>query len=156
VEFNPGRVVTWRQIGYTRHQLRQEHFRDNTVDAAEIGARESGNALYVVQLDRQGEGPIGVLRVRYRVPATGEFQEQEWSLPYAPDAPALDRASPALRLATAAAGFAEWLAASPFAQEVTTDGLLALLRGVAEHFAPDPRPARLAEMIRAAGAMTGR
>src|SRR5438067_2020453 len=49
VEFNPRRVTTYRQIGYAKHQLTKEQFRDNTVDAAEIGAAESGNALYVIE-----------------------------------------------------------------------------------------------------------
>src|SRR6185369_14957480 len=48
VEFNPRRVTSYRQIGYAKHQLKKEQFRDNTVDAAELGAAEAGNALYVV------------------------------------------------------------------------------------------------------------
>ena len=48
VEFNPQRVTSWRQIGYAKHRLRKEQFRDNTVDAAELGAAEAGNGLYVV------------------------------------------------------------------------------------------------------------
>ena len=41
VEFNPRRVIKYRQIGYEKHQLTKEQFRDNTVDAAEIGAAPS-------------------------------------------------------------------------------------------------------------------
>ena len=51
VEFNPKRATAYRQVGYAKHQLKKEQFRDNTVDAAEIGAAESGNALYVVMID---------------------------------------------------------------------------------------------------------
>src|SRR5262249_18278103 len=58
VEFNPPRATAYRQIGYAKHQLKKEQFRDNTVDAAEIGAAEAGNALYVVQVNPAGEGPI--------------------------------------------------------------------------------------------------
>ncbi|MEO6740288.1 MAG: von Willebrand factor type A domain-containing protein, partial [Chthoniobacteraceae bacterium] len=46
VEFNPKRVTAYRQVGYAKHQLTKEQFRDNTVDAAELAAAESGNALY--------------------------------------------------------------------------------------------------------------
>jgi len=49
VEFNPSRVLAYRQVGYAKHQLTKEQFRDNTVDAAEIAAAESGNALYVIE-----------------------------------------------------------------------------------------------------------
>ena len=70
VEFNPRRVTAYRQIGYAKHQLTKEQFRDNTVDAAEIGAAESGNALYVVEVNPRGEGPLATVRVRYKVPGT--------------------------------------------------------------------------------------
>ncbi|MEK7683944.1 MAG: von Willebrand factor type A domain-containing protein, partial [Verrucomicrobiota bacterium] len=156
VEFNPFRVDTWRQIGYAKHQLTQEQFRDNTVDAAEIAAAESGNALYVIQVNPQGSGPIGVVRVRCKVPETGEYVEQAWPLPYQPAVPALDQASPALRLAVASAALGEWLSRSPYAAEVTLNALQAYLAGVPEVFAPDPRPERLGWMIRQAQALAGK
>jgi hypothetical protein len=156
VEFNPNRVATWRQIGYAKHQLTKEQFRDNTVDAAEIAAAESGNALYVVQVNPAGSGPIGVMRVRFRIPATGQYVEQAWEIPYQTRVPALDQASPALRLAATAAAFGEWLSGSPFAAEVTPAALQNQLRGVPEVFAPDPRPQRLASMISQVRTLTGK
>lgn len=156
VEFNPARVASWRQIGYAKHQLTKEQFRDNTVDAAEIGAAESGNALYVVEVNPAGQGALGILRVRYRVPATGQVNELEWPLEYRGQAPDLEQAGPTLRLATTAAAFGEMLATSPFAAEVSSDRLLPLLRGVAETFHPDPRPAQLEAMIQQARALGGR
>lgn len=150
VEFNPQRVTTFRQVGYARHQLTQEQFRDNTVDAAELGAAEAGNALYVIQTNPQGQGPLGVVRVRFKVPATGEYLEQSWELPFQPRVPALDQAAPTLRLAATAAACADWLANSPYAAEVTPDALESLLRGVPEAFAPDPRPQTLVNLIRQA------
>ncbi len=80
VEFNPARVTAYRQIGYAKHQLTKEQFRDNTVDAAELGAAESGNALYVVEVNPAGTGPLGTVRVRYKIPGTIEYREQEWPL----------------------------------------------------------------------------
>jgi secreted protein with Ig-like and vWFA domain len=50
VEFNPDRVISYRQIGYAKHQLTKEQFRNNMVDAAEIAAEESGNALYLIEV----------------------------------------------------------------------------------------------------------
>ncbi|MCZ7638997.1 MAG: von Willebrand factor type A domain-containing protein [Verrucomicrobia bacterium] len=156
VEFNPARVASWRQIGYAKHQLTKEQFRDNTVDAAEIGAAESGHALYVIEVNPRGQGAIGILRVRYRVPATGQVNELEWPLEYRGPAPDLEQASPTLRLATAAAAFGEMLAISPFAADVSSDRLLPLLRGVPEAFHPDPRPAQLVAMIQQARAIGSR
>src|SRR5213079_3732046 len=82
VEFNPGRVTAYRQIGYAKHQLTKEQFRDNTVDAAEIGAAEAGNALYVVQVNPRGEGPLAMVRVRYKLPGTADYREHEWPVAY--------------------------------------------------------------------------
>jgi Mg-chelatase subunit ChlD len=156
VEFNPRRVTSWRQIGYAKHQLTKEQFRDNTVDAAEIGAAESGNALYVLEVNPQGDGPLGFVRVRYREPRTGSFRELQWLVPYTGAALAFDQAAPALRLAGSGAAFSEWLAASPFAGEVALDRLLGYLRGVPEAFAPDTRPKQLEAMIRQAQSAAGK
>jgi hypothetical protein len=155
IEFNPDRVLAYRQIGYAKHQLKKEEFRDNTVDAAEIGSAESGNALYVLHLDPQGLGPIGIARVRHRVPSTGQYHEFEWIVPYTGAAAPLEEAGPAIRLAAAAAAFSEWLTSSPYAADVTLGGLLAYLYGVTEAFPLDPRPRRLEWMIRQAQSIVG-
>lgn len=150
VEFNPKRVVAYRQIGYAKHQLTKQQFRDNTVDAAEIGAAESGNGLYVVQVDPNGDGDLGVVRVRFQVPATGEFQEREWPVPYTGGAVPLEQASPALRLAAASTGLAEWLARTPYGSGINPDRLLALMHGVPQTYGSDYRPGQLETMIREA------
>ena len=155
VEWNPRRVTSYRQIGYAKHQLKKEQFRDNTVDAAEIGAAEAGNALYTVQVNPSGEGPLATVRVRFRVPNTSDYREHEWIVPYATPAPALDQASSTLRLAATASAFSEWLVASPFATEVTPAKLLGYLRGIPENLPADPRPKQLETMIRQAKTISG-
>ena len=155
VEWNPRRVTSYRQIGYAKHQLKKEQFRDNTVDAAEIGAAEAGNALYTVQVNPSGEGPLATVRVRFRVPNTSDYREHEWIVPFATPAPALDQASSTLRLAATASAFSEWLVASPFATEVTPAKLLGYLRGIPENLPADPRPKQLETMIRQAKTISG-
>jgi Mg-chelatase subunit ChlD len=156
VEFNPKRVTSYRQIGYAKHQLTKEQFRDNTVDAAEIAAQEAGNALYTVELNPGGVGPIGTVRVRYKVPGTTTYREQAWDVPYTGTALSLEQSTPGLRLAASASAFAEWLVASPFAGEVTPDALLQQLRGVPEVFGADSRPKKLEGMIRQAKSIEGK
>ncbi|HEX3797085.1 MAG TPA: von Willebrand factor type A domain-containing protein [Verrucomicrobiae bacterium] len=156
VEFNPKRVKAYRQIGYAKHQLTKQQFRDNSVDAAEIGAAESGNALYVVETDASGEGAIATVHVRFRVPGTSEYREHAWEVPYNGSGVALDQASPAMRLAASAGEFAEWLANSPYAAEVTPDQLLRYLAGVPQTYGADARPAKLEEMIREAKSISGK
>ena len=156
VEFNPNRVISYRQIGYAKHQLTKEQFRDNTVHAAQIGAAEAGNGLYTVELNPQGTGPICTVRLRYRDPGTSNVSEHAWDIPYNGEAAALDQASPAMRLAATASAFSEWLAQSPFAGDVTTDQLLNYLNGVPAVFGADTRAQQLEAMIRQAKSLTGK
>jgi len=156
VEFNPNRVTVYRQIGYAKHQLTKEQFRDNTVDAAELGSAESGNALYVIEINAGGEGPLATVRVRFKVPGTAEYPEHAWEVPYTGNAVPLEQASPATRLAASTSAFAEWLASSPYATEVTPDALLGHLGGVPEVYGADARPKRLEWMIRQAKSLSGK
>ena len=156
VEFNPARVTAYRQLGYAKHQLKKEQFRDNTVDAAEIGAAESGNALYAVEVNPRGTGDIATVRVRYKIPGTADYHEHEWAVPFTAPAPPLDQSSSSLRLAATAGAFAEMLAQSQFAVEVTTDKLLAMINGVPAIYGADPRPAKLEWMLRQAKSISGR
>lgn len=156
VEWNPRRVTAYRQLGYAKHQLKKEQFRDNTVDAAEIGAAEAGNALYTVQVNPAGEGPLGTVRVRFRVPGTDDYREHEWPLLYDGTARPLDQAGPALRLAASASAFSEWLVSSPWAAEVTPDRLLTLQNGITETYAADPRPKQFLQMLQQAKRVSGK
>ncbi|HSY17876.1 MAG TPA: von Willebrand factor type A domain-containing protein [Candidatus Acidoferrales bacterium] len=156
VEFNPQRVISYRQIGYAKHQLTKEQFRDNTVDAAEIAAQEAGNALYTVETKLDGTGPVAAVHVRYKVPGTTDYQEHSWDVAYEGNVPALEQASAAMRLAGTASAFSEWLAVSPFAQEVTPDELLKVISGVPEIYGADERPKKLEWMIRQAKSLSGK
>jgi Mg-chelatase subunit ChlD len=156
VEFNPRRTTAYRQVGYARHQLKKEQFRDNTVDAAEIGAAEAGNALYAVEVNPRGEGEIARVRVRYKVPGTSDYREKEWTVPYEGPAPAIEQGSSSLRLAATASAFSEMLAQSPYAAEVTTDRLLQLINGIPAIYGADRRPAQLESAIRQAKSVSGR
>lgn len=156
VEWNSKRVTSYRQIGYAKHQLTKEQFRDNTVDAAEIAAQEAGNALYTVEVNPAGEGPLATVRVRYKVPGTTDYREMSWDVPFTGNAPALEQSSAAMRLAGTASAFSEWLAVNPFSNQITPDALLNHLRGMPEAFGADPRPKKLEWMIRQAKSLEGK
>jgi Mg-chelatase subunit ChlD len=155
IEFNPKRVTAYRQVGYAKHQLTKQQFRDNTVDAAEIGASEAGNGLYIIETNPRGGGPIATVRARFRTPQTSDYREHEWVVPYG-SAVDVEQSSSAMRLATSASAFSEWLASSPFSGEVTTTRLLQMMSGVPEVFGADPRPKKLEWMIRQAKSISGK
>jgi Mg-chelatase subunit ChlD/capsular polysaccharide biosynthesis protein len=156
VEFNAGCVTAYRQIGYAKHQLTKEQFRDNTVNAAQIGAAEAGNALYTVEVNPAGAGPLCTVRVRFRIPGTQDYREHAWDVPFTGNAVALEQASPAMRLAATASELSEWLASSPYAGEVSPDRLLGYLSGVPEVYGADARPKKLEWMIRQAKSISGK
>ena len=62
------------------------------------------------------------------------MREQSWAVAYAAPRRRWSKSSPAMRLAATAAAFSEWLAASPYAQEVTLDELLRLFERRAGKF----------------------
>ena len=101
-------------------------------------------------------GPIATVYVRYRIPGTQDVRERSWTVEGDGAVPALDQSSVAMRLAATASAFSEWLAASPFAQEVTPDELLKDLSGVPQVFGADQRPQQLEWMIRQAKSLSGK
>jgi Ca-activated chloride channel homolog len=50
VEFDPAVVSKWRQIGYENRSLQDNQFRDDSVDAGEVGAGHEIVALYELEL----------------------------------------------------------------------------------------------------------
>jgi len=132
VRFNPDRVGKYRLIGFDKNRLKQEDFRNDKVTAAQLAAEEAGVALYQVQVLPEGQGEIGEVFVRFRDPADGRMVEQSWTIPYDPQAPMLDKASPSMQLASTAALLAEKLRGGPAADAVDLDALepvVAQLRG---------------------------
>ena len=57
VEFNPAVVARYRLLGYENRDIADEHFRDDTVDAGEIGAGHSVTALYEIKLQPEAPAP---------------------------------------------------------------------------------------------------
>ena len=147
IEFNPERVELYRQVGFEKHQLKREYFRDNSIDAAEIAAAEAGNALYVVKVNPRGKGDLGVFRIRYKEPETGAYKEREWPLAYRREVVAFADSSSAMRLAVHAASFAEWLSESPYGAGFESEEAEADLRVLRNEFPAEAPVERLSKMI---------
>lgn len=114
VELNPAVVSSYRLIGYENRAIADHRFRDETVDAGEVGAGHSVTALYEVKLrpDAPAGGLVATLRLRYRSPETGATLETERKLRRSDLSPSWENASPALRFAASVAEFAEILRGS--------------------------------------------
>jgi Ca-activated chloride channel homolog len=75
VDFNPDLVYSYRLLGYENRELVDEDFRNDTVDAGEIGAGHSVTALYLVRLQPGAEGRIATFQMRWEDPNTWEVKE---------------------------------------------------------------------------------
>ncbi|MFT5906699.1 MAG: tetratricopeptide (TPR) repeat protein, partial [Cryomorphaceae bacterium] len=109
VVFNPERVGNYRLVGFEKHRLKKQDFRNDRVDAAEMAAEEAGNALYQVEARPDGKGDVGTVFVRFRDLATGQMVERSWVIPYQPSIKNLSSAAPSMQLATVAGMLGERL-----------------------------------------------
>lgn len=95
LEFNPYAVASYRLIGYENRALQNEEFRDDTVDAGELGAGHSVTAIYEVipgkatnagkknealkyqtqEIKPEYKNEITEIRLRYKEPEEEESQE---------------------------------------------------------------------------------
>ncbi|HKJ26073.1 MAG TPA: von Willebrand factor type A domain-containing protein [Anaerolineales bacterium] len=75
VEFNPEVVSRYRLIGFENRAIADQDFRDNTVDAAEIGAGHSVTALYEIKLYPREVGEIATVHLRWQDPDTYRIEE---------------------------------------------------------------------------------
>jgi Ca-activated chloride channel family protein len=119
VEFNPEVVERYRLLGYENRNIADERFRDDTVDAGEIGAGHSVTALYEVKLaeDVAPRDVLATARLRYFSKEKGEFLELEQPVRVREIASDWNEASVGLRLASVVAEFAEILRGSYWARE---------------------------------------
>ncbi len=170
VEYNPALVKRYRQLGYESRQLTKEQFRDDTVDAGEVGSGQSVTALY--ELDLAPLPPavpmpypspalrgmddrwLAVVRVRYRRVDNGRTEEIEQRIHERDIVPSFDAASTRFRLAAGVAAFAEILRGSPFAQGVGFADVATVLRPVALDLHLDSRIRELVQMVETAGGLT--
>jgi Ca-activated chloride channel homolog len=108
VEFNPKTVRAYRLVGYENRAIADHDFRNDKVDAGEIGAGHHVTALYEVELT-DAAGPLATVHVRAKEPSGTEAKEQSFTFGRDRLKPTLAAASNDLRFATAVAGTADIL-----------------------------------------------
>lgn len=75
VDFNPEVVMRYRLVGYENRAVADDQFRDNKLDAGEIGAGHSVTALYEVKLYPEAHGNIATVFMRWQDPDTRQVVE---------------------------------------------------------------------------------
>lgn len=172
VEFNPEHVLAYRLLGYENRALDDDDFRDDVVDAGEVGAGHRVTALYEVVLVGQsipevagapevldGEPVDGertldaseLVRVRVRwkdLDASETDPAYETSASLGPDD--LGAADPDFLWAAAIAAFAELVKESPYADPAHVERIAAIVAAQAGRDADRARFSALFDRIRAA------
>jgi len=111
VDFDPQLVARYRLIGYENRDIKDDDFRNDKVDAGEIGAGHQVTALYELELTEQGKranAPLGSVRIRHKQPRGEKATEAAFAMPGRAMA-AFANAPADFRFAFAIAAFADVL-----------------------------------------------
>lgn len=123
VDFNPEVVELYRLIGFENRAIADEDFRDDSVDAGEVGAGHSVTALYEIKLAKDASGRIATIALRWEDPDSHEVTEITETIDIVDLVENFDETSPSFQLAVYVAEFAQILKESPWAEEFTLAGL---------------------------------
>jgi Ca-activated chloride channel family protein len=147
VEFDPSTVSLYRLVGYENRGVADEDFRNDEVEAGEIGAGHSVTALYALQLRPGAQGQLGRVTLRWQDPddhrALEIFEDfGVWSL-----ARDYNQTDPHFQLAAVTAQYAELLRKSPWAGPGTLESLIPYAYQAAAQLVFNPDAGELATLI---------
>ncbi|HLA96986.1 MAG TPA: von Willebrand factor type A domain-containing protein [Anaerolineales bacterium] len=147
VDFNPDVVAYYRLLGYENRDIADQDFRDDSVDAGEIGAGHSVTALYAVYLKEGAEGRIATVQMRWKDPATYQVREingnfNTWDLEAS-----IEQTSPHYRLAVMAAFYAEVLRESPWVKGLSLSDIYYRAANLKEEIPWDAEVAEFIELL---------
>ena len=149
VEFNPEVVARYRLVGYENRDVADEDFRDNEVDAGEIGAGHTVTALYEIKLYPQAFGRIATVYLRWEDPDTREVVEMSKDFDTYQMSGSFHRADPHFQWAVVVAEYAEILRDSYWA-ESDLNAVYKEAQWVSEHLYRDEYVREFVELTRRA------
>lgn len=155
VEFNPKVVSRYRLLGYENRDIADNQFRDDKVDAGEVGAGHSVTALYEIKFqDNAPQDEAMMVRIRYKDPDSAEVIEARQPLRRAEVKASFDSASPEFHFAAAIAEYAEILRKSYWAKDSQMSKVLTLVRRVQEELPKDPQVTEFASLVERAASLS--
>lgn len=155
VEFDPNQVSSYRLLGYENRAIADRDFRNDAVDAGEVGAGHQVTALYELEpaSSVSSELPLATVRVRYKQPHGEGAKEEaevaseiERSMPVSELSSDYRATSVGYRRAVLVAQFAEFLRRSVHARGDSFDRLLAEAQALAPE-SPDPDFTELVQLL---------
>jgi len=172
VEFNPARVAAYRLIGYETRMLARQDFKDDKVDAGDMGAGHTVTAIYeitpaagaakLVDPLRYGGGKkaapadkndeLAFVRVRYKLPGESKSRLAEQPVRQATARATLAAAPTDQRFAVAVAAFGQRLRGEPQVSDYSYADI-ATLANDARGADPDGYRAEFVKLVRMAEAL---
>ncbi|MEM9746251.1 MAG: YfbK domain-containing protein, partial [Actinomycetota bacterium] len=138
VEFDPDVVESYRLIGFENRGVLDSDFRNDDVDAGELGAGHQVTAIYEVELERgvdlDDRDEIGEVFLRWEDPETGEVSEIDEDIDLRDVEPNWGDTDIDFQLATTVATLAEKLRDNPFADDVDLDAVVEELDRLADEY----------------------
>ncbi len=129
VDFDPKVVKKYRLVGYENRDIADADFRNDRVDAGEIGAGHTVTAIYEVELaDAKPAAPLAIVRLRHKAPAGTKATENAFVFDAAHLHGSFEAAPADFRFATAVASGAELLRGSEYASRYTMDDVIRIAR----------------------------
>jgi Ca-activated chloride channel family protein len=147
VEFDPDTVSQYRLLGFENRAVLDDDFRNDAVDAGELGAGHQVTALYELTLHGSvaASDPLGTVQLRWEDPDTRSVVETRLELAGSILQPRWTETADDFRLAVTVAALAEVLRESPYVGDVT----LAQIAAEADALAPDSgEVGQLSDLIR--------
>jgi Ca-activated chloride channel family protein len=126
VEFNPEVVSYYRLIGYENRDIADQDFRNDTIDAGEVGSGHSVTALYEIYRVPQSTGDIATVRIRYHKPDNSKIIEEAQTVGVKDRLDRFDEASGRFKLAVSVAEYAELLRYSRWTKGTVLDDVVEL------------------------------
>lgn len=155
VQFNPETVAYYRLMGYENRDIADADFRNDDIDAGEIGSGHSVTALYeIVPTDYNRQGVIATVNLRWIDPATGAAREMSRPIEVWERQQNLDDASARFQLDIAAA-FADLIGDGAWSQQVSWADLQALAAWLVGGFPDDPDVVEFEALVRRAAQLSG-
>jgi Ca-activated chloride channel family protein len=128
IEFNTDSVECYRLIGYENRKLDSDDFRNNSVDAGEVGAGHAVTALYEIKLKSSVSDNIGTVRIRFKNPDTNKVSEESKQIKASQIWSNFYDATPRFRFITMVAQTAEILKGSPWASNTDLQDVYSILK----------------------------
>jgi Ca-activated chloride channel family protein len=150
VDFNPEVVARYRLVGFENRAIADEDFRDDTVDAGELGAGHAVTALYEIKLHPDAAGRIATIYMRWQDPDTLEVAELSLDFDSADLAESFTATTPRFQWTVVVAEYAEVLRNSYWAEGNTLAGVLEEAERVSKLLPDDPDVAEFVELVQKA------